>query len=134
MKVAVCNGERFGCTCDSLVACVYLTLEERTERNLIPTGFLGGWYGCLYLPSGDDHIAKVSEYLDNTRLVGVFSLCPYHDKEKMGWYYRNTSDVDEFNIEEWYEWNDGLGCPTGCRDLKSALVEAVVEYRKKGGA
>jgi TPR repeat protein len=110
-----------------------MTSEERTERNLIPSGFIGGRYGCLYLPSCKDHLVIVSERLDNMRLAGVFSVCQHHGKEKMGWYYRHGNDVDEFNIEEWFEWNDGLGCPTGCQDLKSALVEAVVEYRKRGG-
>jgi len=95
--------------------------------------FKGGRYGCLYLPSGEDHLVIVSERLDNMSLVGVFSVCQTHGNDKMGWYYRNGKDADDFHVEEWYEWNDGLGCPTGCQDLKSALVEAVVEHRKRGG-
>jgi len=132
MKVVVSSGERFGCGSDTLVSCLYLTMREITDRNLVPTDFKGGQYGNLYLPSREDHLVIVSERLDSMILVGVFS-CQLQANDLMGWYYRNGNDVDEFNVEEWFEWNEGLGCPTGCHDLKLALVEAVIEHRRRGG-
>jgi len=134
MKVVVHQGSRglgnfLIVRCEQLLvlANLYLTWDEIRERNLVPNDFNGGDYGCLFLPSRHDHHIVVSERLDNTRLVGSYSVCFKHGVVRFGWYYRHGDDLNE--VHPAGHWDT----PTGCEDLRSALLEAVTGHRRGKG-
>ena len=135
MKIVVHSGSKgfsgFSfCDCggDSVLANLYLTWDEITERNLVPSDYNGGTFGCLSLPSRNDHLVLVSERLDNTRLVGLYCVCFKHGIARFGWYYCHSDDKNNINTPG--RWDT----PTGCDDLRSALLEAVAGHRRERGA
>ena len=135
MKITVYSGDRFpGYSCGKhlLLANLYLSWDEITERNLVPHDFDGGDFDCVFLPTRSDHFVLTSQRLDNTRLVASCCVCVHHLVSRVGWYYCHGDDIVDPDLFFGASVNGRV--PKDCEDLRSMMLDAIEDHLEGKGA